>query len=350
MSGMHTGQTSTSGDDGAKYLLQGETSVSFTPTRTALLVIDPVNDFLSEGGAGWEMTKLTVKKNNVVDNLKRAIAGARQRGIPVLFGPMAYTEEDYADKELHRRSGINRVMFEHKMFLAGSWGADFHPDLRPENDDIVLLPHKSIDVFETDLPRHLERLGITHLVIAGMTANLCCESTGRHAMEAGYDVTFLSDAIGASSLPGYEAAIHVNYPLIANAVMEVDEFLAAVDASAQTWEQVQVGDTVRGSDHGEIGEVERIVAASAEHEAHMVVPRGMIVHTDMFIPLDTVVKRAETDVFINVPKLVVGTMPWSEPPSRSDRRMKQGPPAEHVEKLYGSRSPSRLEGSTESNA
>ncbi len=347
MSNMDAGQTRTSGDDGAMYLLQGETSISFTPARTALLVIDPVNDFLSEGGAGWEMTKLTVKKNNVVDNLKRVIAGARQRGIPVLFGPMAYTEEDYANKELHRRSGINRVMFEHKMFLAGSWGADFHPDLRPENEDIVLLPHKSIDVFETDLPDHLERLGITQLVIAGMTANLCCESTGRHAMEAGYDVTFLSNAIGASSLPGYEASIHVNYPLIANTVMEVDEFLAAVDASAQTSAQIQVGDSVRGSDHGEIGEVERIVAATAEHEAHMVVPRGMIFHTDMFIPLDAVVKRAGTDVFINVPKLVVGTMPWSEPPSRSDRRLKQGPPSEQVDKLYGSRAPSSLAGSGE---
>jgi len=45
------------------------------------------------------------------------------------------------------------------------------------------------------------------LVIAGMTANLCCESTGRHAMEHGYDVTFISDAIGAAGLPAYEAAV-----------------------------------------------------------------------------------------------------------------------------------------------
>ncbi len=51
----------------------------------------------------------------------------------------------------------------------------------------------------TDLPEHLERLGTTHLVIAGMTANLCCESTGRHAVERGFDVTYLSDAIGSES-------------------------------------------------------------------------------------------------------------------------------------------------------
>jgi ureidoacrylate peracid hydrolase len=88
------------------------------------------------------MTKATVAMHDVVANLKRAIEGARRRGIPVLYGPMAYTEEDHADHELHRRSGINRLMFEHKMFLAGSWGADFHPELRPTDGDIVLLPHK----------------------------------------------------------------------------------------------------------------------------------------------------------------------------------------------------------------
>lgn len=125
----------------ATYLSKGQESVTFPPDRTALLVIDPVNDFLSEGGAGYEMTKSTLEMVNVIENLKTAIKGARERGIPVLYGPMAYTEEDYKEHQLHRRSGINRVMFEHK-FLAGSWGADFRPDLQPQEGDIVLLPHK----------------------------------------------------------------------------------------------------------------------------------------------------------------------------------------------------------------
>jgi ureidoacrylate peracid hydrolase len=66
------------------------------------------------------------------------------------------------------------------------------------------------------------------------TSNLCCESTGRHATKHGYQVTFLSDAIGAESLPAYEASIHIDYPLIANAAMEVDEFLAALSTSAES--------------------------------------------------------------------------------------------------------------------
>jgi ureidoacrylate peracid hydrolase len=326
----------------ATYLPKEEVEISFPPNRTALLIIDPVNDFLSEGGADWDMTKTTVEMNNVIENLKRLIKEGREAGIPVLFGPMAYTEEDYAKEHLQRRSGINRYMFEKKMFLAGSWGADFHPDLQPHAGDIVLLPHKSIDVFETDLPDHLERLGITHLVIAGMTANLCCESTGRHAMEKGYDVTFLSDAIGADSVVAYEASIRVNYPLIANAVMTVDEFLAAIETPSDNV-QMRVGDTVRGSDDGEIGTVEKVVEATNETQGYLLVPRGLIFQTDTYIPLDSIVKRSGTNVFINIPKLFVGKMPWNEPPSPLEVQAKFGKPANNVEKLYGSRSPTDKE-------
>ncbi|MEX0721572.1 MAG: isochorismatase family cysteine hydrolase [Balneolaceae bacterium] len=322
------------------YLPKDETQISISPEKTILLVIDPVNDFLSEGGAGWDLTKKTVKMNNVIDNLKKAIEGARSRGISVVFGPMAYTEKDYSSEKLQRKSGINRLMFERKMFLAGSWGADFHPDLQPQKDDIVLLPHKSCDVFETDLSERLREMSITHLVIAGMTANLCCESTGRHAMEAGYDVTFLSDAIGAASIPEYEAAIRLNFPLISNAVITVDEFLSAVDSSTAGQINVQPGDSVRGSDHGEIGTVEKVVEANEDTEGYVLVPRGMIFHTDTYIPLDAVVKRSGTNIFINIPKLVVGEMPWNEPPSRANRHSMLGPRDTDVKELYGSRSPS----------
>ena len=323
----------------AEHRARAEGALPFARERTVLLVIDPVNDFLSEGGAAWDLAKSTVKKHDVVGNLKRAIAGARERGVPVLFAPMAYTEEDYADGRLQRRSGINRLMFERKMFLAGSWGADFHPDLQPRDDEAVLLPHKGIDVFETDLPDHLAQLGTTHVVIAGMTASLCCESTGRRAMERGYDVTFLSNAIGADNPAAYEAAIHLNYPLIANAVLEVEEFLAALEDDAGG--SPEPGDRVRGSDHGDIGEVKEVVEASSESAGHLLVPRGLVFERDTYIPLDAVVKRVARDVFINIPKLIVGQMPWDVPPSAGEQEAKRGPRAGEVARLYRSRQPSR---------
>ncbi len=313
----------------------------YDPQRTALLVIDPVNDFLSEEGAAWEMTKSTVKKNDVVAQLKRLVGGAREAGVPVLFGPMAYTEEDYTEARLQDRSGINRLMFEKKMFLAGSWGADFHLDLQPIPTDVILQPHKGTDVFETDLPEHLDRLGTERLVIAGMTANLCCESTGRHATEHGYHVTFISDAIGAESLPAYEASIHVNYPLVANAVLEVDEFLAAVSSGASAPEP-QRGDTVIGSDRGTIGEIEEVVPPTAETPGYFRATRGVLLGKDVYIPWDAVTHRSDGRVYVNLPKLVVGKLPWEEAPTAQKVADKCGSASAEVAQLYRSHHPTGL--------
>jgi ureidoacrylate peracid hydrolase len=312
----------------------------FEPASTVLLVIDPVNDFLSEGGAAWEMTKNTVRSHDVIGHLRQAIEGARRIGIPVIYGPMAYTEEDYADGKLQCRCGINRLMFEQKMFLAGSWGADFHPELRPLDGEVVLLPHKGTDVFETDLPAHLDRLGTTHLVIAGMTANLCCESTGRRAVENGYDVTFLSDAIGAENMIAYEASIRVNYPLVANAVMKVEEFLAAISEARADEPSAVAGDTVLGSDRGKVGVVEAVHLGADVEVPYLTVSTGIMgVGGTVHIPYEAVIRRISSEVFINLPKLVVGKMPWHDPPTREKQADKLGPPLASVSKLYGSIQP-----------
>lgn len=319
---------------GTEYLAHGSGGRTFEPSRTALLVIDPVNDFLAENGAAWELTESTVTKHDVIGHLRQLIDGVRAAGIPVLYGPMAYTSEDYADHELHRRTGINRIMFEKEMFLAGSWGADFHEELRPSADEIVLHPHKGTDVFETDLPEHLERLGTTHLVIAGMTANLCVESTGRHAAERGYDVTFVRDAIGAENLPAYEASIRVNFPLIGNAVMDTEDLLSAIGPDRLPRE----GDDVYASDQLKLGSIAEVVDDQGDRPGYIVVEKGIFNRTT-YVPLDAVVKVAEGKAFVNIPKLVVSKMPWDEPPTAETRRAKTGPAAGTVEKLYGSVAP-----------
>jgi ureidoacrylate peracid hydrolase len=63
---------------------------------------------------------------------------------------------------------------------------------------------------------------------------------------------------------------------------------------------------------------------------------------DLYIPMDAVVNRAGDELFVNVPKLVVGAMPWREPPRRAQQELKQGPKAGDVDKLYGSRGPSAM--------
>ena len=125
------------------------------PGRTALFVIDPVNDFLSEGGADWDMARSTVEKHEVVGHLKDAIEGERLRRIPVLFGrPMAYTAADYENEELPpERHQPEDVRAAH---VGGQRGVTVtHEDLR----GVCLLwsaAHLPPEVFAVDgpLPRH----------------------------------------------------------------------------------------------------------------------------------------------------------------------------------------------------
>lgn len=63
------------------YLPKYKTS-GYPVANTAILIIGPVNDFLSEGAAAWEMPKATVEHNNALVHLRQLINGAHERGIP----------------------------------------------------------------------------------------------------------------------------------------------------------------------------------------------------------------------------------------------------------------------------
>jgi len=125
----------------------------------------------------------------------------------------------------------------------------------------------------------------------------------------------------------YEAAININFPVIANAVIKTDDFLDAIETGNSGSVQVQEGDTIHGSDGGEIDTVKEVVHSRSEGEGYILVPRGMIFKTDTYIPLDAVIKRNGTNVIINVPKIIVDKMPWTEPPTNTTLKEKQGQPA-----------------------
>jgi nicotinamidase-related amidase len=201
-------------------------STVYETGRTGLLLIDTVNEFFSAGGKGYLNFKEEFDRIGTLENIKRLLAGARERGIPVFFAPMSYTEEDYTSWT--HLSGIHREMYENRMFEAGSWGAAFHPELSPAAGEFVVTPHKNIDVFATtDLDVQLRQHNVEYVATAGMIGTMCVESTARSAMERGYHVTTLTDATAAlGGRDAYEAMI-LRYPMISHATLTVDEFLTA---------------------------------------------------------------------------------------------------------------------------
>jgi len=78
----------------------------------------------------------------------------------------------------------------------------------------------------TDLDTQLTQRGIQKIILVGMVANTCVESTARFGMELGYHVTLMKDATAAFSHEGMHAAHEVNGPLFSHAILTTEELLA----------------------------------------------------------------------------------------------------------------------------
>jgi nicotinamidase-related amidase len=130
-------------------------------------------------------------------------------------------------------SSSHELMHEHQVFQAGSWGAEFHPDFTPADGDVVVVPHKAFDAFQgTDLDTQLRQRNIDHIIIAGMVTNTCVDSTGRSAMEKGYHLTYVSDAVGAFTIEAHTATIEHDWPRYAHEVLTTEALVAGLKKSA----------------------------------------------------------------------------------------------------------------------
>ena len=195
---------------------------------TAVIMVDPFNDFIAEGGKLWERIKPVAEQVNLIENLKRLTEGARSKGVRVVYAPhRRWREGDYENWKFLHRNHIGASKFQ--VFANGEWGGEFHDELKPMHCDAVAKEHWLTSAFpNTDLDYILRQHGIEYVVVVGLVTNTCVESTGRYAVEMGYHTTFLTDAVAAFSLDEHEAAIKFDYPRIAHAVRTVDEFLSMV--------------------------------------------------------------------------------------------------------------------------
>ena len=198
--------------------------------RTALLIIDPQNDFLSEGGVVWDLVGKGVKETRVVEHLEELKRVAKEVGVSVFYSPHYYSDDEF--RKWQHLNPIDQLMFQRKMFRRGTWGAEFHPKLVPDENTFVLAPHKGLSNFWTgDANIQLRQRGIQTIILAGMSANLCVESHLRDAAEHGFDVIVVKDA---TTGPGPEAtqAAYTNYGFIANEVLATDDVIRRLKEAA----------------------------------------------------------------------------------------------------------------------
>jgi nicotinamidase-related amidase len=201
---------------------------------TALVVTDPMNDFLSPDGVAWGVVGQSVTENHTAENLEVLFRSAKASGIQVFVSPHYYYPHDHG---WNFEGALERLMHQIGMFdrkgplsldgFKGS-GADWLARLEPYIEDgktVVSNPHKMYGPETNDLVLQLRKRGIDRVILAGMSANLCTESHMRELLEQGFEVLVVSDGTAAAVVPdgdGYAAAL-TNFRFMANAVRNTQQ-------------------------------------------------------------------------------------------------------------------------------
>lgn len=211
----------------------------FDPARTAVVVTDPQNDFLSEKGVTWGVVGKSVVENNTVQNIESLFKAAKNNNVPVFVSPHYYYPTDHG---WHFKGALETLMHNINMFdrknalsLEGfkNSGADWLEKYRPYIEDgetVITSPHKVYGPETNDLILQLRKRGIEKVILAGMSANLCVESHMRELLEQGFEVAVVKDATAGARVPegdGYQSAL-VNFRYMANAVVSTKDAVKAI--------------------------------------------------------------------------------------------------------------------------
>lgn len=198
--------------------------------KTALLFVDPYNDFLAPTGALWPMVSDVAERVGLIDNLRAVTKAVRDAGVQVVIVPhhrATPTDYDGWDHATPYQLYGNQL----QTFAAGTWRGEWLPEFAPQEGDLIASEHWGSSGFaNTNLDTLLKQKQVTRVILIGLIANTCIESTGKYASELGYHVTLVRDATAAVSDEAMHSAHDINGPTYAHAVVTSADVVAALKA------------------------------------------------------------------------------------------------------------------------
>ena len=202
--------------------------LTYDRETTGLLLIDPYNDFISEGGKLWDRIKSVAEANGCIPHMLQLLTTARSAGLRVFYAlHHRYRSGDY--ETWKSVAPVQKAAWTRQTFEFGTWGGALRTEFSPQAGDIVAQEHWCSSGFaNTDLDLQLKRHGIQKLIVAGLIAHTCVESTVRFAVELGYDVTVVKDATADYAEQFMHAALITNLPNYASAVVTAQEVADAL--------------------------------------------------------------------------------------------------------------------------
>lgn len=197
-------------------------------TRTALVLLELQNDFLSNDGKLNALLKPVLEENNVVENLNKLILVSRAAGSLIVHTPIQFSQ-DYREMG-HQPYGIMKVVKDSGALIRGTWGAEIFDAITRDESDIIVEGKSSIDAFAgTNLDFILRSHNITEIVLAGQLTNICIESTMRSAYDKGYRIIGITDATSTIGKVQQLMAINHNWPMFSTP-LNLHEYLQTLTA------------------------------------------------------------------------------------------------------------------------
>ncbi|WP_433078592.1 cysteine hydrolase [Dactylosporangium sp. CA-052675] len=191
------------------------------PAKTAIVLIEYQNDFVSEGGAFHAAVQGVMDKTGMMANTRKAVAAARAAGVTIIHAPITFAP-GYNEITSHPY-GILKGVVDGNAFVKGEWGAQIVDELAPQAGDIVVEGKRGLDTFaSTNLDFILRSKGITTIAIGGFLTNCCVESTMRTGYEHGYQVITLQDCVAATSQEEHDNALKYDFPMFSTPMSAED--------------------------------------------------------------------------------------------------------------------------------
>ena len=184
--------------------------LTFDPATTALIVIDMQRDFIEEGGFGATLGNDVAPLQAIVPTTANLIAAARNAGLPVIHTRECHAPDlsDCPPAKRERGSPSLRIGDPGPMgrvLISGEPGAGIVPKLAPIAGELVLDKPGKGAFYATPLGEHLAELGTKTLIFAGVTTEVCVQTTMREANDRGFECLLAEDAT-ESYFPAFKAA------------------------------------------------------------------------------------------------------------------------------------------------